>query len=96
LFRTIDFVLNALQTNFIDSSSTACENFLSFLKISLTWASISHAGCEPSVSVTWSAVFDQFELVSLSSLHEIVGYLQPAGSDLFLCFKGQHSVLAVI
>ncbi|XP_037548511.1 uncharacterized protein LOC119425058 [Nematolebias whitei] len=59
-----------------------CDNFLSFFinKVSSIRALISPPSYDPSVSVTRSAVFSQFELVTLSSLTDITGRMKPAGS----------------
>ncbi len=82
LFKTIDAVLHAPQTVYVDASSAVCENFLHFFidKVISTRAVISPPSNDPSVSVLCSAVFDKFELVTLSVLHDIVGHLKPSGS----------------
>ncbi len=71
LFKTIDAVLHAPQTVYVDASSAFCENFLHFFinKVISTRALISPPSNDPSVSVLCSAVFDKFELVTLSVLH---------------------------
>ncbi len=82
LFKTIDAVLHAPQTVYVDASSAVCEKFLHFFidKVISTRAVISPPSNDPSVSVLCSAVFDKFELVTLSVLHDIVGHLKPSGS----------------
>ncbi len=78
--RTI--FLHVTQTVYVDASSAVCENFLHFFieKVISSRALISPPSNDPSVSVLCSAVFDKFELVTLSVLHEIVGHLKPSGS----------------
>ncbi len=82
LFKTMDAVLHAPQMVYVDASSAVCENFLHFFidKVISTRAVISPPSNDPSVSVLCSAVFDKFELVTLSVLHDIVGHLKPSGS----------------
>ncbi len=80
LFKTIDSVIHVPQTVCGDASSAVCENFLHFFidKVTSTRALISPPSYDPSVSVLCSAVFDQFEPLTLSVLHEIVGHLKPS------------------
>ncbi len=80
--KTIDAVLHAPQTVYVDASSAFCENFLHFFidKFISTSAFISPPSNDPSVSVLCSAVFDKFELVTLSVLHDFFGHLKPSGS----------------
>ena len=82
LFNTIDFLLNASQTACMEVSPAVCENFLHFFigKVTSVWAQISPSASDPSVSVPCSAVFDQFEPVTLSFLQELFGHLKPSGS----------------
>ena len=82
LFNTIDFLLNALQIACIEASPAVCENFLHFFigKVASIRAQISPSAYDSSVSVPCSAVFDQFEHLTLSFLQEIVGHLKPSGS----------------
>ncbi len=82
LFKTIDSVLNTPQSVCMEASPAVCENFLHFFidKVSSTRALISPSAYDPSISVTCSAVFNQFEPVTLSSLQEIVGHMKPSGS----------------
>ena len=80
LFKTIDSALNAQQT--VDVSPALRENFLHFFidKVSSARALISLCPHDPSIYVPCSAVFNQFEPVTLSCLQEIVGHMKPLGS----------------
>lgn len=82
LFDTINLVLNAPQTTCMEASTTVCENFMHFFidKVSSVRALISPPAYDPSVSVPCTAVFNQFEPVTLSFLQEVVGRLKPSGS----------------
>ena len=66
----------------MEVSIAVCENFLHFFidKVTSIRAQISPSAYDPSISVPCSAVFDQFEPVTLSFLQEIVGHLKPSGS----------------
>ena len=81
MFKTIGSVLNA-QPVCMEASPAVCENFLHFFidKVSSAKALISPSTNDPSISFTCSAVFDQFEPVTLSCLQETVGQLRPSGS----------------
>ena len=74
------YILYLYCTVLIDPE--ACERFLNFFvdKVTNTLAHILPPAFVPSVSAPCSAIFDQFEHVTLSCLHEIVGHLKPSGS----------------
>lgn len=82
LFKMVNSALNAPQSACLESSIELCETFKSFFinKVADIRALISSPSYEPDISVTCSAVFDQFEPVSLSSLKDIIGHMKPAGS----------------
>ncbi|KAL6455414.1 hypothetical protein MHYP_G00361580 [Metynnis hypsauchen] len=82
LFKMVNSALNAPQSACLESSIELCETFKSFFikKVAGIRALISSPSYDPAISVTFSAVFDQFEPVSLSSLKDIIGHMKPAGS----------------
>ena len=90
LFNTIDSLLNAPQTACIKAAPAVWENFLYFFidKVTLIRAQISPSAYDPPISVPGSAVFDQFESVTLSFLQEIVGHLKPSGLLSLLSLLG--------
>ena len=77
LFKTIDSVFNA-QTVCMEASPALCEKC--FFQVSSARALIAPSTYDPSISFTCSAVFDQFEPVTLSCLQETVGQLRTSGS----------------
>ncbi len=77
LFNTINTVLNTSPSACPDLSLENCEKFLHFFKdITIIRAHISPPSYDPSTAVTCSAVFEQFEPVSLSQLKEIIGHMK--------------------
>lgn len=60
LFKTIDLVLDALQTVCIEASPAVCENLLHIFidMVTSTRALIPPSAYDPSVSVSCSAIFD--------------------------------------
>ncbi len=68
LFSTINAVLNPSQPTVSDVSPHACEIFLKFFvdKVIVIRADLIPPSTDPSIPATCSAVFDQFEPVSLS------------------------------
>ena len=66
----------------MELSTTVCENFQHFFinKVSFTKALISPPASDSLISVPCSAVFNQFEPVTLSFLQEIVVRFKPSGS----------------
>ena len=66
----------------MEAYNTICENFLRFFidKVSFTRALISPPAYDPSISVPCSAVFNQFEPVTLSFLQEIIVHFKPSNS----------------
>lgn len=83
LFETLNNVLNAPQAACLEASDELCEGFLHFFlsKIESTRALICPPLSDPSIPVTPSAVFDQFNPVSLPFLEKIVGQMKPSGSQ---------------
>ena len=73
-------MLNSPLSTCIDASTEVCEKFLCYFidKISTIRASISPPSFDPSIDLTCTAVFQQFEPVSLSSLSDIVAQLKPS------------------
>lgn len=82
LFKTIDSVLNVPQIVCIDDSLAVCDHFLHFFidKVTSTRALISPSAHDPSIPVLCTAVFDRFELITLSGLQEIIEHSKPSGS----------------
>lgn len=82
LFRTIDTVLNTPLNVCLEVSPDICNNFLSFFleKVGTTRALITAPDSDPSVSDPRTAVFTQFDLVTLSTLEDVVRHIKPAGS----------------
>ena len=64
----------------MDATPEVCEKFLHFFvdKIVSIRAQIVMPSFDPSITVTCSAAFNQFEPVSFSHLKEIVSQLKPA------------------
>uniref|UniRef100_A0A669DR24 Reverse transcriptase domain-containing protein n=1 Tax=Oreochromis niloticus TaxID=8128 RepID=A0A669DR24_ORENI len=82
LFKSIDSVLNAPQSGCLEASHKLSNDFMCFFieKVATTRALISSTESDPSVLIPCSAVFNQFEPVSLSYLEDVVGHLRPSGS----------------
>uniref|UniRef100_A0A669CPU2 Reverse transcriptase domain-containing protein n=1 Tax=Oreochromis niloticus TaxID=8128 RepID=A0A669CPU2_ORENI len=82
LFKSIDSVLNAPQSGCLEASHKLSNDFMCFFieKVATTRALISSPESDPSVSIPCSAVFNQFEPVTLSYLEDVVGHLRPSGS----------------
>lgn len=82
LFKITDSVVNPPQIVGIEPSPAICETFLNFLieKVSSSRTSITFPAYDPSILVPCSAIFDEFEPVTMSLLQEIVGHLKPSGS----------------
>ncbi|KAM9313572.1 uncharacterized protein KZ484_025051 [Pholidichthys leucotaenia] len=85
LFNTINSFINPHTLTVTDDSSTTCETFLHFFadKVDSVRRVINNS-FNGSLSVVpgYSAVFEQFELVSLSSLTDIVKSLKPTNCSL--------------
>ncbi|XP_038153804.1 uncharacterized protein LOC119791657 [Cyprinodon tularosa] len=95
LFRTIDSVLNAPSTVCLESSKDICNDFLLFFtdKITSTRALITHSSASdpcPSFNLgpdAWpllecSAVFHQFDPVTLPLLEKVANSIKPSGTVL--------------
>lgn len=82
LFKTIGAVLNPPQSTTIEFSIDICEKFLDFFnsKVSNIRANILPSSLKFSISMYCSALFSQFEPVSLTSLTKIVSQLKPSTS----------------
>lgn len=89
LFNTINSVVNPYISAVTDVSTTTCENFLRFFVDKVD--SVRRDTCKSFnmsfnkdllVTPVHSAVFEQFELVSLSSLGDIVKSLKPTNCPL--------------
>lgn len=72
MFKTINSVLHAPQSDCLENSSEVFSTNKN--------ACIRAHFHPPSVAFTHTADFDQFELVSLSLLEEIIDYMKPVGS----------------
>lgn len=89
LFDTINAVLNPCTSAVAVVSMVACENFLNYFVDKVESArrdssknSTLNADTALLVAPTNSAVFDQLDLVSLSSLGDIVQSLKPTNGPL--------------
>lgn len=89
LFNTINSVVNPYISAVIDVSTTTCEKFLRFFvdKVDSARRDTSKSfnmsfNKDLFVAPAHSAAFEQFELVSLSSLSHIVKSLKPTNCSL--------------
>lgn len=80
LFSTINAVLNPSQPTASDVSPHTCKIFLQFFvdKVTVIRTHIIPPSTDPSIPATCSVVFDQFELVSLSSLKDVTNRMKPS------------------
>ena len=82
LIKTIDSVINPCFSVLSDASTTTCGEFVSFLidKVASVRQNISNRFMSPDdvcAPPAQSAVFEQFEIISLSSLTKVVSGLKP-------------------
>ena len=87
LFDTINTVVNPCTSAVTDVSIATCENFLLYFidKVDAVRTATNvllSTNRDLPVVPTYSAVFDQFELVSLSSLCDVVKSLKPTNCPL--------------
>lgn len=85
LFNTINYFVNPPISALANVSTITCENFLHFFvdKVdSVRQSTRKGFNRDFSVAPTHSAVFEEFELVSFSSLGEIVKLLKPTNCPL--------------
>lgn len=82
LCKTIGSVLNTPPDVSLEVSSEKCNNFLNFFieKVVTTRALITAPDSDPYVCVPCTAIFTQFELVTLSFLEDVVRLIKPGVS----------------
>ncbi len=82
MFNTINSVVNQCTCPLIDASVSTCENFLHFINCQKLTSKSSET--DLVVAAAHSVVFEQFELVSLSFLNEVVQHLKITNCPLDL------------